>query len=409
MLFTNMASQRTTSSLRGRPQDCPHARDETPELTVLQVENRIDRDANPMRDSDNFGWNQQESNDEEEAEYDGDVSEEDIYLPEDTYYPEDIYLPEREFERAQQDRDRYLRYKERLRQSLESAWERTREWSDSDNETSERLIDQYEHNRESSRKRSRERSARYRNRLRQDRVDPGIIREPAERIYDVIESSSDIAEQALGRSLHRISRALRQSLDGMDRTLGRSFIRIGQSRWMIGEDIQRVRERPQSDRYQAEIARARAESGRARAESGRARAENGRAERKRERAELGRERAQRLQTMAALDPYIEEAVLIIRDDVGSSTQIDNSRPTMPEPPGLTWSELDVLPTAVHYRDMIPDGEAASSDVRCSICLKDFESGDQKLILPCVHNFHIECGDKWLRRNATCPVCRHLIK
>nr|KAI8760772.1 RING-H2 finger protein ATL2-like [Biomphalaria glabrata] len=202
----------------------------------------------------------------------------------------------------------------------------------------------------------------------------------------------------------------------MDRTLGRSFIRIGQSRWTVGEDIQRVRERPQSDRYQAEIARARgesvrarAESARASAESGRARAESGRAERERERAECGRERAQRLQAMAALDPYIEEAVLIIRDDVGSSTQIDTSRPTMPEPPGLTWSELDALPTAVHYRDMIPDEEAASSDVRCSICLKDFETGDQKLILPCVHNFHIECGDKWLRRNATCPVCRHLIK
>uniref|UniRef100_A0A2C9JZI0 RING-type domain-containing protein n=1 Tax=Biomphalaria glabrata TaxID=6526 RepID=A0A2C9JZI0_BIOGL len=164
---------------------------------------------------------------------------------------------------------------------------------------------------------------------------------------------------------------------------------------------ERVREISERVREMAERVREIAEHGREMAERGRERAE-----RRRERAERRRERVQRLQV---LEPDIEEAVLVIRDDVGSSTQRLSSRSTTPGPLGLTKSELDVLPTAVHNRDRPSDEEAASSDVRCSICLKDFETGDQKRILPCIHNFHTECADKWLRRNATCPVCRHLIK
>uniref|UniRef100_A0A2C9K104 RING-type domain-containing protein n=1 Tax=Biomphalaria glabrata TaxID=6526 RepID=A0A2C9K104_BIOGL len=172
---------------------------------------------------------------------------------------------------------------------------------------------------------------------------------------------------------------------------------------------ERVREISERVREMAERVREIAERGRELAERSRHMAERGRerAERRRERAaERRRERAQRLQV---LEPDIEEAVLVIRDEVGSSTQRLSSRSTTPGPLGLTKSELDVLPTAVHNRDRPSDGEAASSDVRCSICLKDFETGDQKRILPCIHNFHTECADKWLRRNATCPVCRHLIK
>lgn len=43
---------------------------------------------------------------------------------------------------------------------------------------------------------------------------------------------------------------------------------------------------------------------------------------------------------------------------------------------------------------------------CSICLENYEIGDQKKILPCFHNFHEKCADQWLIRNGSCPICKH---
>lgn len=42
---------------------------------------------------------------------------------------------------------------------------------------------------------------------------------------------------------------------------------------------------------------------------------------------------------------------------------------------------------------------------CSICLDDYNDDDQIKILPCKHNFHVDCVDPWLKKNFTCPECR----
>ena len=42
---------------------------------------------------------------------------------------------------------------------------------------------------------------------------------------------------------------------------------------------------------------------------------------------------------------------------------------------------------------------------CSICLADFQSGEEVKSLPCRHVFHGECIDHWLREKNACPVCR----
>lgn len=58
---------------------------------------------------------------------------------------------------------------------------------------------------------------------------------------------------------------------------------------------------------------------------------------------------------------------------------------------------------------INDAGKLSEDARqCSICLEDFESGDKRRILPCLHGFHEACVDRWLSSNGTCPVCKHSI-
>ncbi|XP_020210111.1 NEP1-interacting protein 1 isoform X2 [Cajanus cajan] len=43
---------------------------------------------------------------------------------------------------------------------------------------------------------------------------------------------------------------------------------------------------------------------------------------------------------------------------------------------------------------------------CSICYQDFEDGELVRILPkCSHHFHLECIDKWLVQQGSCPMCR----
>ena len=51
------------------------------------------------------------------------------------------------------------------------------------------------------------------------------------------------------------------------------------------------------------------------------------------------------------------------------------------------------------------GDEARDVPTCVICLDDFETGQSIRRLPCGHNFHSECVDTWLRKNATCPNCR----
>ncbi|XP_068327397.1 uncharacterized protein [Pyrus communis] len=44
--------------------------------------------------------------------------------------------------------------------------------------------------------------------------------------------------------------------------------------------------------------------------------------------------------------------------------------------------------------------------QCYICLVEYEEGDRMRILPCHHEFHKTCIDKWLKEiHRVCPLCR----
>lgn len=43
---------------------------------------------------------------------------------------------------------------------------------------------------------------------------------------------------------------------------------------------------------------------------------------------------------------------------------------------------------------------------CIICQSDYQAGDRCMHLACGHSFHAECIKPWIRRNRTCPLCRH---
>uniref|UniRef100_A0A5B7AVG3 RING-type E3 ubiquitin transferase n=1 Tax=Davidia involucrata TaxID=16924 RepID=A0A5B7AVG3_DAVIN len=48
------------------------------------------------------------------------------------------------------------------------------------------------------------------------------------------------------------------------------------------------------------------------------------------------------------------------------------------------------------------------DAECCICLSPYEDGVELHALPCNHHFHSTCIVKWLKMNATCPLCKYNI-
>ncbi|XP_076904100.1 E3 ubiquitin-protein ligase At4g11680-like [Bidens hawaiensis] len=48
---------------------------------------------------------------------------------------------------------------------------------------------------------------------------------------------------------------------------------------------------------------------------------------------------------------------------------------------------------------------SGEDAVCCICLAKYADNDLLRELPCMHFFHIECVDKWLKIKALCPLCK----
>ncbi|QCD89570.1 E3 ubiquitin protein ligase RIE1-like [Vigna unguiculata] len=48
------------------------------------------------------------------------------------------------------------------------------------------------------------------------------------------------------------------------------------------------------------------------------------------------------------------------------------------------------------------------DTECCICLYSYEDEAELHALPCNHHFHSSCIVKWLKMNATCPLCKYNI-
>ena len=67
--------------------------------------------------------------------------------------------------------------------------------------------------------------------------------------------------------------------------------------------------------------------------------------------------------------------------------------------GATDAVIEELPL---HRWTRADGK---EEACCSICLSDFENGDEVRTLPCSHQFHAACVDRWLKTNRACPVCK----
>ncbi|CAI9784822.1 unnamed protein product [Fraxinus pennsylvanica] len=108
------------------------------------------------------------------------------------------------------------------------------------------------------------------------------------------------------------------------------------------------------------------------------------------------------------------SVLGIRDDLihyrGTTQEIINSLPTCKfKAKNNNISDKECIPDADEggivavgtEKERLISGE----DAICCICLVKYLNNDDLRELPCSHFFHKECVDKWLKINASCPLCK----
>jgi len=88
-----------------------------------------------------------------------------------------------------------------------------------------------------------------------------------------------------------------------------------------------------------------------------------------------------------------EALLNLADTLGPG-----------KPRGLEKSEIERIPS---FR--FSTNTAKETNIKCVVCISEYINREKLRRLPCSHDFHAKCIDKWLKSNKTCPVCRNEVK
>ncbi|KAG8448113.1 hypothetical protein GDO86_015272 [Hymenochirus boettgeri] len=71
-----------------------------------------------------------------------------------------------------------------------------------------------------------------------------------------------------------------------------------------------------------------------------------------------------------------------------------------QPRGLTKEQIDNLSTR-----NFGENDALKT---CSVCITEYTEGNKLRKLPCSHEYHVHCIDRWLSENSTCPICRRAV-
>ncbi|KAK9268774.1 hypothetical protein L1049_000536 [Liquidambar formosana] len=98
---------------------------------------------------------------------------------------------------------------------------------------------------------------------------------------------------------------------------------------------------------------------------------------------------------------LAEALFEVLDEIHRQpVSLSLSMVSLPAPESV----VDSFPLKSHKkRETVECGDDVE---QCYICLAEYEEGEKIRVLPCHHEYHMMCVDKWLKEiHGICPLCR----
>ena len=90
-----------------------------------------------------------------------------------------------------------------------------------------------------------------------------------------------------------------------------------------------------------------------------------------------------------------------------------NRPTI-ENPFLIQNEEEELNNKKEVKEILnyipistinEQKQLSNNNNKCMICLSNYKLRDKISTLPCWHNFHSKCFEKWMVQKRCCPICK----
>lgn len=74
--------------------------------------------------------------------------------------------------------------------------------------------------------------------------------------------------------------------------------------------------------------------------------------------------------------------------------------------GFTEDQIKKIPSFKYSKRN--NHNIQKDDVLCTVCQEEFRENDHLRQFPCLHSFHVDCVDGWLKKEKVCPNCKEEI-
>uniref|UniRef100_A0A7C9CNY1 RING-type E3 ubiquitin transferase n=1 Tax=Opuntia streptacantha TaxID=393608 RepID=A0A7C9CNY1_OPUST len=111
------------------------------------------------------------------------------------------------------------------------------------------------------------------------------------------------------------------------------------------------------------------------------------------------------ETLRALDSDNVSSPTSMTEEEINALPVHKYQGTGPGSEDLSSKEASPSSSTSEVKHDAGNGKILEDDMTCTVCLEHVKRGDLLRTLPCLHQFHVNCIDPWLRQQGTCPVCK----
>jgi len=102
------------------------------------------------------------------------------------------------------------------------------------------------------------------------------------------------------------------------------------------------------------------------------------------------------------DMFQKKKMMMVQEDKEMNEKENGKSST--EETTTTTSSTTTTPTSSAPTTTTTTTTTEEDVPTCSICLDEYENGDDLTRLPCQHTYHTQCIDAWCSNHVRCPLC-----